>query len=148
MFLEKNPHVPYPFKVTGLSRTVIDIQAPNCQLRSKAHTAPTAPLVLHRTGIGKCAMKNSESIASCRINFFFIVVHRFSLLKAVMNAPCTCKLCNGVNKTPPFLHFLIGKGRTKTIAHFSISEGLCVEAQLGAFSIVNCGMKKRFNSSA
>ena len=32
--------------------------------------------------------------------------------------------CNGVNKTPPFLHFPIAKGGTKTIAHLLIAEGL------------------------
>jgi hypothetical protein len=34
---------PQPFKVTAPSCTVIGNQAPNCQLRSKAHTALTAP---------------------------------------------------------------------------------------------------------
>jgi hypothetical protein len=31
---------------------------------------------------------------------------------------------NGVNKTPPFFHFTIAKGGTRTIAHLPISEGL------------------------
>jgi hypothetical protein len=31
---------------------------------------------------------------------FLIVIHRFSLVKAAMNAPLICKLRNGVNKTP------------------------------------------------
>jgi hypothetical protein len=31
---------------------------------------------------------------------FFIVIHRFSLVKAAMNAQCICKMCNSVNKTP------------------------------------------------
>jgi hypothetical protein len=46
----------------------------------------------------------------------------FSLIKAPMNAPCICKLCNGVNKTPQFLHFS-SAGGTKTILNLSIAEG-------------------------
>jgi hypothetical protein len=56
-------------------------------------------------------------------NKLFIVIHRFSLVKAAMNAPSICKLHNAVNKLPQFLHFLTAKGRTKTIAHLSIAEG-------------------------
>jgi hypothetical protein len=41
-----------------------------------------------------------------------------------MNAPRVRKLRNGVKKTPPFLHFPIAKGGTKTIGHLSIAEGL------------------------
>ncbi len=41
-----------------------------------------------------------------------------------MNAPHLCKWHNGVNKMPPFLHFPIAKGGTKTIAHLPIAEGL------------------------
>jgi hypothetical protein len=55
------------------------------QLRSKAHTSPTAPLVLHRSRIGKCALKIAGKLV-------LIIVHRFSLLKAAMNAPHLCKL--------------------------------------------------------
>jgi hypothetical protein len=36
-------------------------------------------------------MKNMVSIANSRINFF-IDIHRFSLVKAAMNAPRLCKL--------------------------------------------------------
>jgi hypothetical protein len=52
-----------------------------------------------------------------------IVIHRFSLVKAAMNAPRICKLRNVVNKTPQFLLFSTAKGGTKTIAHLSIAEG-------------------------
>jgi hypothetical protein len=48
---------------------------------------------------------------------FVIVIHRFSLVKAAMNAPCVCELrkncltgidqCPAVLKTPQFLHFPI-----------------------------------------
>jgi hypothetical protein len=41
-----------------------------------------------------------------------------------MNAPRICKLLNGVNKTPQFLHFPIAKGETMTIAHLPILERL------------------------
>jgi hypothetical protein len=54
-----------------------------------------------------------------------------------------CKLRNAVNKMPPFLHFPIAKGGTKTIAHLSIAEGLSFGSLDGAFTIVNCGMKKK-----
>jgi hypothetical protein len=52
-----------------------------------------------------------------------IVIYRFSLVKAAMNAAHICKLRNGVKKTPQFLLFLIAKGGTKTIADLSIAEG-------------------------
>jgi hypothetical protein len=44
-----------------------------------------------------------------------------------------------------FFFFSIAKGgtKTKTIAHFSIAEGWVFEAKIGAFMIVNCGMKKK-----
>jgi hypothetical protein len=54
---------------------------------------------------------------------FLIVIYYSSQVKAAMNAACICKLRNGVNKTPQFLHFSMAKGRTKTIAHLSIAEG-------------------------
>jgi hypothetical protein len=49
------------------------------------------------------------------------VIHRFSLVKAAMNAPRICKLRNGVNKTPQFLLFSTAKGGTKK--HLSNAEG-------------------------
>ena len=55
---------------------------------------------------------------------FLIVIYCSSLVKAAMNAVQVCKLRNGVNKTPQFLLFSLGKGGTKTIiAHLSIAEG-------------------------
>ncbi len=51
----------------------ISCQTPfNGQMRIKVHTAPTAPLVLHRTGIHKRYEKNSVSMAECGINFFLL----------------------------------------------------------------------------
>jgi hypothetical protein len=37
------------------------------------------------------------------------------------------------------------KGGIKTIAQLSIAEGRVFEALIGAFTIVYCGMKKRYN---
>ncbi len=65
-------------------------------MRSKAHTGPTAPLVLHRTRIDKCAMKKFGLNDQLRNKNFLIVIRRFSLVKAAMNAPRICKLRNGV----------------------------------------------------
>jgi hypothetical protein len=47
---------------------------------------------------------------------FLVVINRFSLEIAAMNAQHICKLRNGVNKMPQFLHFLTAKGGTKTFA--------------------------------
>ena len=44
---------------------------------------------------------------------FLIVIYRFSLVKATMNAARVCKLRSGVNKTPQFLLFSMAKGGTK-----------------------------------
>jgi hypothetical protein len=43
-------------------------------------------------------------MAKLQINFF-IVIHHFSRVKATMNAPRICKLCNSVNKSPIFFIF-------------------------------------------
>ena len=56
-------------------------------MRSEAHTAPTVPLVLHCTRIGKCSMKKFGINGQLRNKLFLIVIHRFSLVKVVMNAP-------------------------------------------------------------
>jgi hypothetical protein len=71
-------------------------------MRSKAHTALTAPLVLHRTRIDKCAMKKIGINGQLQNKLFLIVIHRFSLVKSAMKAPGICKMRNGVNKTPQF----------------------------------------------
>jgi hypothetical protein len=105
------------------SRTVIAHEALNGQMRSKAHTALTAPLLSHRTRIYKCAMKKIIINGQMRNKPFLIVIYHSSLVKAAINAERVCKLHNGVNKTPQFLLFLMAKGETKTIAHLSIAEG-------------------------
>jgi hypothetical protein len=57
---------------------------------SKAHTAPTAPLVSHHKRIEKCTMKKFGINGQLRNNFFLIVIHLSSLVKATMNAPHIC----------------------------------------------------------
>jgi hypothetical protein len=90
-------------------------------MRSKAHSDLTAPLVLHHTGIYKCAMKKFCFNCQMRNEPFLIVIYHSSLVKGAMNAARVCKLHNGVEKTPQFL--LFSKGGTKTIAHLSIAVG-------------------------
>jgi hypothetical protein len=79
-------------------------------MHSKAHTALTAPLVLHHTRIYKRAKKKIIFNGQRRNKHFFIVIYHFSLVKGTMNAARLCKLRNGVKKTPPFLLFSMAKG--------------------------------------
>jgi hypothetical protein len=92
------------------SRTVIAHYALNGQMRSKAHTALTAPLVLHYTRIYKCDMKKIIINGQIRNKPFFIVIYYSSLVKATMNAACVCKMHNGVSKTPSMSSFSTVKG--------------------------------------
>jgi hypothetical protein len=78
-------------------------------MRSKAHTALTAPLVLHHTRIYKCAMKKFGFNSQMRNEPFFIVIYHSKLVKGAMNAVRVCKLRNGVKKTPQFLLFSMAK---------------------------------------
>jgi hypothetical protein len=87
------------------SRTVIAHYAPNGQMRSKAHTALTAPLVLHHTRIYKRAMKKIIINGQRRNKHFLIVIYHSSLVKGAMNAACLCKLRNGVKKRLNFFFF-------------------------------------------
>ncbi len=83
----------------------------------KAHTALTAPLVLHCTRIEKYAKKKFIINVQWWNKLFLLVINRFSLVKAAMNAQRICKLrkncltvidqCAMVLKTPQFLNFLI-----------------------------------------
>jgi hypothetical protein len=72
------------------SRTVIAHCALNGQMRSKARTALTAPLVLYHTRIYKRAMKKIMKKINIndqmRNNNFLIVIYHSSLVKAAMNA--------------------------------------------------------------
>ncbi len=74
-------------------------------MRSKAHTALTAPLVLHRTRLDKCAMKKFGINGQLRNKLFLIAIHRFSLVRAAINALRICKMRNGVSKTPSISSF-------------------------------------------
>jgi hypothetical protein len=69
-------------------------------MHSKAHTAPTAPLVLHHTRIYKRAMKKIIFNGQMRNKHFLIVIYHSSLVK----------LRNGVKKTPQFFLFSMVKG--------------------------------------
>jgi len=77
---------------------------------SKAHTALTAPLVLHHTRIYKCAMQKIIIKGQMRKKPFLIVIYHSSLVKGAMNAARLCKLCNHVKKTPQFHLFSMVKG--------------------------------------
>jgi hypothetical protein len=89
----------------------------NGQMRNKAHTAPTVPLVLHPTRIEKYATKKFIINGQWQNKLFLIAINCFSLVKAALNAPRVCKLrknwltvidqCAMVLKTPQFLHFSV-----------------------------------------
>jgi hypothetical protein len=79
-------------------------------MRSKAHTALTAPLVLHHTRIHKSAMKKIIFKGQMRNELFLIVIYHSSLVKGAMNAARVCNLRNGVKKTSKFLLFSRAKG--------------------------------------
>jgi hypothetical protein len=74
-------------------------------MRSKAHTAPTAPLVLHHRRIYKRAMKKIIFSGQKRNKHFLIVIYHSSLVKGAMNAARLCKLRNGVKKSLNFFFF-------------------------------------------
>jgi hypothetical protein len=74
-------------------------------MRSKAHTALTAPLVLLHTRIYKCAMKKFGFNGQMRNEPFFVVIYHSSLVKGAMNTARVCQLRNGVKKYPNFFFF-------------------------------------------
>ncbi len=74
-------------------------------MRSLAHSALTAPLVLHHTRIYKCVMKKFCFNSQMRNEPFLIVICHSSLVKGAMNAPRVCKLRNGVKKPLIFFYF-------------------------------------------
>jgi hypothetical protein len=84
-------------------------------MRSKAHSALTAPLVLHHTRIYKCTMKKVIFDGQGRNKHFLIVIYHSSLVKGAMNAAQLCKLRNGVKKMPQFLLFSMAKGGPSAI---------------------------------
>jgi hypothetical protein len=74
-------------------------------MRSKAHGALTASLVLHHTRIYKCAMKKFCFNCQMRNEPFLIVIYHSSLVKGAMKAVRVCKLRNGVKKRLNFFYF-------------------------------------------
>jgi hypothetical protein len=87
------------------SRTVIAHYALNGQMRSKAHTALTASLVLHHTRIYKRALKKIIINGQMQNKTFLIVIYHSSLVKVAMNAARVCKMRNDVSKTPSITSF-------------------------------------------
>jgi hypothetical protein len=81
-------------------------------MRSKEHTALTAPLVLHHTRIYKQAMKKIIFNGQIRNKIFLIVIYHSSRVKAAVNAARVCKLRNDVKKTP-ISSFFNGQRRHK-----------------------------------
>jgi hypothetical protein len=63
-------------------------------MRRKAHSALTAPLVLHHTRIYKCAIKKFGFNCQMQNDSFLIVIYHSSLVKGAMNAARVCKLRN------------------------------------------------------
>ncbi len=74
-------------------------------MRSKAHIALSAPLVLHYTRIYKCPMKKFGFNYQMRNEHFLIVIYHSSLVKGAMNAAGVCKLHNGIKKQFNFFFF-------------------------------------------
>jgi hypothetical protein len=93
------------------SNWLLGTQWANAHLRSKAHNALTAPLVLHHTRIYKCTMK--KFCFNCQMGNepFLIAIYHSSLVKGAMNAARVCKLHNGDKKTPQFPYFFTGQTR-------------------------------------
>jgi hypothetical protein len=71
----------------------------------EAHTALTAPLVLHHTRIYKGVMKKIIFNGQMREKLFLIVIYHSSLVKTAVNAARVFKLRNGVNKRLNFFFF-------------------------------------------
>jgi hypothetical protein len=74
-------------------------------MRSKAHTALTAPLVLHHTRIYKCAMKKNHYQWPHAEKPFFIVIYHYSLVKAAMNAAAFVNCAMVLTKRLDFFFF-------------------------------------------
>jgi hypothetical protein len=88
-------------------------------MRSKAHSALTAPLVLHHTRIYKCAVEKFGFYCQMRIEPFLIVIYHSSLVKGAMNAARVCKLRNGVKKTNKISSIFNGQRWTKCAVNIS-----------------------------
>jgi hypothetical protein len=85
----------------------------NGQMRSKAHTALTAPLVLHHTRIYKCAMKKFCFNGQMWNEPFLIVIYHSTLVKGAMNAAPVCKLRTGVKNAYISFCFLFDRPKAE-----------------------------------
>jgi hypothetical protein len=74
-------------------------------MRSKAHTALIAPLVLHQTRIYKCAIKKFGFNCQMRNETFLIVIYHSSLVKGAMNAARVCNCAMVLKKRLNFFFF-------------------------------------------
>jgi hypothetical protein len=88
-------------------------------MRRKAHSALTAPLVLHHTRIYKCAMKKFGFNCQMQNEPFLIVIYHSSLVKGAMNAARVCKLRNGVKKNASISFIFNGQRWTKCAMNIS-----------------------------
>jgi hypothetical protein len=88
-------------------------------MRSKAHSALTAPLVFYHTRMYKRAMKKIIFNGQRRNKHFLIVIYHSSLVKGAMNAARLCKLRNGVKKNAPISSIFNGKRWTKCVVNIS-----------------------------
>jgi hypothetical protein len=104
-------------------------------MRSKAHTTLTTPLVLRCTRLDKCAMKKFSINGHLRKKLFLIVIHRFSLVKAAMNALCVCKMRNGGQNALNFFFFLLPKCAMNILHSY-----------LNCCTIINWKTRKRSNT--
>jgi hypothetical protein len=75
-------------------------------MRSKVHSALTAPLVLYHTRIYKRTMKKIIFNSQRRKKHFLIVIYHSSLVKGAMNAARPFVNCAMVlKKRPNFIYF-------------------------------------------
>jgi hypothetical protein len=106
-------------------------------MRSRAHTALTAPLVLHHTRIYKRVMKKIIFNGQMWNKLFLIVIYQSSPVKAAVNAGPICKLRNGVKKRLNFFFFqwsMVDQVRNEYSPHLSKL-------------LYNCTTRKRTNTS-
>ncbi len=131
------------FNARAPSRTVLSYQALNRQMRTKAHSALTTPLVLHHTRIYKYAMKKFCFNCQMRNEPFSIVIYHSSLVKGAMNAARVCKMRNGVKKRLNFFFFHRPKAEQRPQCTCQLRRDRVFKAQIGSLMFVNCGMKEK-----
>ena len=87
-------------------------------MRSKVHTTLTLPLVVHHTRIYKCAMKKFDINGQLRNKLFLIVINRFSLVRAAMNALRIRKYAMVLAKRPQLLLFSTAQVRNEYLRSY------------------------------